>query len=183
MEFPIADDAFVARFADEDEGGLIPAAGGEVAVEAVVAGVDFAIGKPFGERRVPFEALGERLEPMQLLDGELRPELIGIGLRPFAESAIGVGTLHLCMANEIVARRIGRLVAHGIRQGPVYRRGWRLRAAVKNSARSVAILAHFFSPIKIEKGEADPVGRRACEVDAEVTDSKQRHVTKLRGGF
>ena len=51
----------------------------EVAIEAVVAGVDLAADEPLGVRLVPDEHLVPRLEPVQRL-GLLGPEALGIVL-------------------------------------------------------------------------------------------------------
>jgi hypothetical protein len=132
VELLIGDDAHVTGLAFENNGGLGAAAGLQVAIEAVVASVHFAIGKPFREGRIPDEGFGERLEPMQLADGQFRPELSRIGLGAFAKRAIG-GALHLRAAGESGARRIG-YIAHGDWQRPVYRRGGGREQAVKTLA-------------------------------------------------
>jgi hypothetical protein len=63
VEFLIGDDALVARLAFPDDGGLVLARSGQVAVDAVVADVGLASGEPLGERRVPLEDVRPFLEP------------------------------------------------------------------------------------------------------------------------
>ena len=52
VQLAVADHALVARLADPDVGGLVAAAGREVAVEAVDRRVQLAVGEPLEERRV-----------------------------------------------------------------------------------------------------------------------------------
>src|SRR5262249_22563865 len=53
------------RLALPDEGGLVLAWPGQVAVEAVIADVDLAAGEPLGVRLVPHQDLVPALEPVQ----------------------------------------------------------------------------------------------------------------------
>ena len=69
--------ARIARLAFPDDGGLVAPRGMRVPVHAVVGDVELSAHEPFGPRRVPFQHLLPRREPVQIL-GLLRPEAFGI---------------------------------------------------------------------------------------------------------
>ena len=59
--------ARIARLAFPDDGGLVAARRMRVAVHAVVGDVELAADEPFGPRRVPFQHVLPRREPVQAL--------------------------------------------------------------------------------------------------------------------
>ena len=92
VQILVAQHAGVARLAFPDDGGLVLAGGGQVPVEAVVAGVELAADEPLRERLVPLEHLVPGLEPVQALGG-LPPRTLRD--RPWP-SATGARTLPAC---------------------------------------------------------------------------------------
>ncbi len=86
VEVPVGEHAPVAGLALPDDGGLVALAGLDVAVAAVVAGVDLAADEPPGVRRVPLQRLLPGLEPVQPLGGVL-PEADRVLPGPFADLA------------------------------------------------------------------------------------------------
>ena len=62
-EHLIGQDARVAGLAFPDESDLVAAPVGQMAIEAIVGGVDLAADEPFSERKIPFEDFIVRLEP------------------------------------------------------------------------------------------------------------------------
>ena len=83
----------VARLADPVVGDLVAEAVGDVPVEAVVADVELAAGEPLGERQVPLERGVERLEPVDALAGQPRPERLEVrlGLEVEVGGRVGLG--------------------------------------------------------------------------------------------
>ncbi len=73
VQFLVGDHALIAGLAFPEDGDLVLARGGEVAVEAVVGGVDLAAGEPLGEGRVPFEDVGPLLKPVRAPARPVRP--------------------------------------------------------------------------------------------------------------
>jgi len=65
VEFLVGDDALVAGFAFEDDGGFILAGGFGVALDAIVGDVELAAGEPLDEGRLPVERLVEGFEPVE----------------------------------------------------------------------------------------------------------------------
>src|SRR4051794_26311711 len=81
----------------------------QVTINAVVRRVDLAPEEPFGFRRIPFECFDERLEPSQLLGGQISPESFRVGLGFLVQRAIRVE------APDVRSRReLGRWVESGL---------------------------------------------------------------------
>src|SRR5205085_1891921 len=76
----------------------------QVAVEAVIAGVDFAAGKPLGMGLFPVEDFAPFPEPMQLF-GLLRPEAFRIVLGLLPELLIFVPALDRRLGAKLPRRR------------------------------------------------------------------------------
>ncbi len=101
MQLGVGEGLDVARFAFENEGGLVAHRPDKMTIQAVDAGIDFATDEPLREGLLPGENLLPFLEPGQLLLGGLAPELIGIGER---------GLVHLLVLLEIAHERgLGKL--------------------------------------------------------------------------
>jgi hypothetical protein len=81
VQFGVGEAANLAGFAFPDERGLLGALaagfGIDVAIEAVVAQVEFAADEPLGPGQIPLEDLVPGLEPVQLA-GHAGPECLGI---------------------------------------------------------------------------------------------------------
>ncbi len=95
----------------------------EMAIEAVVGDVELAAGEPFGVRRIPFESVRWRLEPVKQL-GLLGPECLGIFGGARVHLAVFLERFDVCALAEICRRRNGFLVEnvriefqHGSSQG------------------------------------------------------------------
>lgn len=99
----------------EDDGGLVTQARLDVAVQAVVGGVEFAVLEPLEERGVRFvQRLGERLVPGQELLGQSGPVTLVVVLRLGAQLVIGrsaanVGSTGEGLGNGILLALIGGL--------------------------------------------------------------------------
>ena len=82
VQIGVGDVALLALLAAPVEGDPVAVAGLDVAIEAVVGGVDLAVREPLVERRVGVvEVLGRLLEPVQvlgLLDPPALPVLLGL---------------------------------------------------------------------------------------------------------
>src|SRR5205807_758041 len=74
-EVGVGDVLAVAVLTHPMERDLVAPAGLDVAVEAVVRGVELALLEPLGPRRVPLEHRLPRLEPVELLGPALPPGL------------------------------------------------------------------------------------------------------------
>ena len=83
----------VARLADPVVGDLVAEAVRDVPVEAVVADVQLPAGEPLGERQVPLERGVERLEPVDALTRQPRPEglEVRLGLGVEVGGRVGLG--------------------------------------------------------------------------------------------
>ena len=77
LKLAVGDDAFVAGLALPDDGGLVFAGAGGVAVHAVFTDVELAAVEPFRVRGLPIEHFGPRFLPNQFLC-LTRPELVGL---------------------------------------------------------------------------------------------------------
>ena len=82
LEVGVGDRPGVARLADPVVRDLVAEAALDVPVDAVVGDVELAADEPLGERQVPLEGRVERLDPVDALAGERRPEglVVGLGL-------------------------------------------------------------------------------------------------------
>ena len=80
LEVGVGDRPGVAGLADPVVGDLVAEPALDVPVDAVVGDVELAADEPLGERQVPLERRLERLDPVEPLAGEIRPEGLGIGL-------------------------------------------------------------------------------------------------------
>ncbi len=82
-EHLVGQHARVAGLALPDQRCLVAARSVEMAIEAVVRGIDCAADEPLRMREIPFEGFAERLEPMQIARA-VRPEFFRIagGLAP-----------------------------------------------------------------------------------------------------
>ena len=80
VELLVGEDADVARLAFPDDGGLVLAGAGEVPVETLVTGVEFASREPLGLGHLAFHRGVEVLEPVEVFLGELAPEARGVVL-------------------------------------------------------------------------------------------------------
>ena len=90
VQLLVADHALVARLADPDVGGLVAAAGREVAIEAVHRRVQLAVGEPLEEGRVGVvECLGRLAVPRELVERARHPEAHGIGLGLGVQGVVG----------------------------------------------------------------------------------------------
>ena len=130
LQLGVGDGAGVTDgLADEVDGDLVAAAGLDVAVHAVVGGVELAADVPLRERRVgPVEDLGEGLGPgqaLRLLGPEalavLRGGVVGVG------GEVGVlrevrGRLEAAVLLEQVRQGLVVLLAHCV--SPARRGGW-----------------------------------------------------------
>ena len=81
-QFGVGDRARVARLALPMERDLVAAAGGDVAVEAVLRHVQLAADEPFRERQLPVEDRVPRLRPLHQIGGLARPEALVVAGQP-----------------------------------------------------------------------------------------------------
>ncbi|XQU70162.1 hypothetical protein OJJOAM_002893 [Cupriavidus sp. H18C1] len=85
----------------EHDRDLVGVAVLEIALQAVVRGVQLAVLEPLVERRVALvQHLGEGLGPDQLLAGMARPEAFVVALGLFAQRAVGVHAGNGCALGE-----------------------------------------------------------------------------------
>src|SRR5674476_350051 len=112
VQLLVGDHALVARFAFPQDGDFVLPRGGEVAVNAVIGGVDLAAGEPFGEGRIPLENVGPLLKPVQLLFGQFAPKLLGIFGGSLVKGAIALHPLHGRLLDEFRRRRVDVCVGH-----------------------------------------------------------------------
>src|SRR5207245_778406 len=95
-----------------DNRGLVLSAFQNVAIEAVIADVDFSADKPLGVRLLPFKDLVPRLEPEQSL-GLIGPESLRIVLGPLPELLVLGHRLDCGGPREIGGRwKNARLLEH-----------------------------------------------------------------------
>ena len=87
----------VLGFALPDDGGLVAAAVGQVAVQAVGRDVQLAVGEPLdlGGDHVGFKHLGERLVPGDQLARALGPEALGVFVGLFVQGLVLGHGLHV----------------------------------------------------------------------------------------
>src|SRR5262249_12701730 len=109
-----------ARLAFPQDGDLVTERSGEMAIEAVVRGVDLTADEPFGVRFVPLKDAIPAFEPVQPL-GLGGPEAVGsvVGLLPqglVLDEALDVG-----LSGEVGRRRKGTVFLENA--GNVRRRG------------------------------------------------------------
>ncbi len=91
MQLAIGDARDRAIVGLEDHGDLVGVAVLQVALEAVVRGVELTVLEPGVERRPGFvEDLGEGLVPQQVLVRQARPEAFVVALGLGAQGAVGV---------------------------------------------------------------------------------------------
>src|SRR6185369_16903225 len=107
----VGDHALVAGLALPENGDFVLAMGKEVAVDAIVRGIDLATHEPLGKRRIPFENVGPLLEPGKFLLGQGSPKLFGILRRPLVQLAVAFHSLNQCILDE--TRTGGIYVGHG----------------------------------------------------------------------
>ncbi len=112
VQLLVGDHALVAGLAFPKNGGLVFPCGREVAVDAIIGGVDFAAGEPLGEGRVPLEDVGPLVKPVELLRRELAPELLGLCGGSLIEGAIALDALHVRLLHEFRGRRVDVCVGH-----------------------------------------------------------------------
>src|SRR5262249_34184863 len=87
VQILVAEHADIAWLTFPDDGGLVFASSRQMAIEAVVRGVELASGKPLGVRLVPDQDFVPALEPVQGL-GLFRPKSIRIVLGALAEPLV-----------------------------------------------------------------------------------------------
>ena len=91
QQVPVGDGAgLVDRISDPVEGDPVAVAGFNMAVHAVVGGIDAAADEPFGERQVPLEHLVPMSVPRQLLS-LFGPPPLRVGGRLGIDARLGVG--------------------------------------------------------------------------------------------
>ena len=106
VQLAVADHALVAGLADPDVGGLVAAAGREVAIEAVHRRVQLAVGEPLEERRVGVvQPLGRLAVPGQLVERARHPEAHRVGLGLGVERFVGDTGARLELAGGGKTRR------------------------------------------------------------------------------
>jgi hypothetical protein len=137
VEVPVGEGALVAGLALEDERRLVAARAVHVAVEAVDARVERAVGEPPRVRRRPVEGAGERARPLELAR-QARPERLGVARRLVVDRGVAGDGLR----PERLGRREGAglgeegfEVGHGGREdgGSGRRRGRARRRADRNA--------------------------------------------------
>src|SRR5580765_6704688 len=106
MQFLIGDGSLVSRFTFPEDRDFVFARSGQVTVETIVRDVEFRVGEPAREGRIPFEDLGPLLEPVNLARGDLTPEGFGILLGSAVEVQVTFHALDVSFANEVVTGRI-----------------------------------------------------------------------------
>ena len=115
-QFAVGDLADLGVVGLEDDRDLVAQAGLDLAVEAVVRGVQRAVVEPLEERRVAVvEHLGEGLLPAQQLTRLARPEGLVVGLGLGTERVVGVHARHVGGLRESGGRGVQVVVggAHG----------------------------------------------------------------------
>jgi len=109
VQFLVGEHALFPRLTFPDDGGFIFARRRQVTIQAVIGDVGLASGEPFGERRIPFEHARPGFEPVDVLCGEVGPELCRIFLSAAIQVAIFIERLD--------ARFRGKLCRRGIHCG------------------------------------------------------------------
>ncbi len=113
MQFLIGDGTLIAGLAFPNECGLVLTRCREMPVQAVIAGINFATGEPFGRWRVPFKRLRKRTKPSEFLPAHIAPEGFRVLLRAFVQIAILLDTVYLCMGNKVRTGRVNFRITHG----------------------------------------------------------------------
>ena len=103
-EHLVGQDARVAGLALPDQRGLVAARGVEMAIEAVVRGIDRTANEPFRIREIPLERLAERIEPMQVVRA-FGPERVGVILSALAQGLVLVEIFDPRALTELSGRR------------------------------------------------------------------------------
>ena len=108
----IGDEALIARLALPQDGDLVLAVRGRVAIQAVVGEIHLGAREPARERRVPFEHLGPFFEPVDFLFGDLGPERFGILFRAAVQVAILFDAFDVGAAYKFTAGFVNDFCAH-----------------------------------------------------------------------
>src|SRR6185503_13815482 len=112
MQLLISQGTLVTGLAFPQNRDLVLARSGQVAVEAVVRDVEFRIGEPACEGRVPIEYLGPFLKPVNLAFGDFTPEGVRILLGSAVEIEVAFHALDVGFADEFFAGRVDGRGAH-----------------------------------------------------------------------
>ena len=119
MQLLIGQSANLARLALPDDGGLVLAAGLDMAVDAVVGEVELSPYKPLSPRAVPLQHPVPLFEPVQLA-GHARPEFIRIVYRLFVQAFIFVHAFDVRLLAELGWRgELSLLLQDGVDVGGV----------------------------------------------------------------
>ena len=121
QQFPVGHLPDLAVVGLGDDRHLVAEAGLDIAIEAVVRSVQFAVGEPLVERRIRFiEDLRERLLPRHMLAGEPRPVARVVPACFFAQRPVGVHAGNRGLLDEF-GRRLKKLngIILGHRTSPV----------------------------------------------------------------
>ena len=89
-EHLVGQHARIAGLALPNQRGLVAARTVEMAIEAIVRGIDRAADEPLRMRKVPFERFAERLEPMQVARA-FGPESFGVGVGAMVQRLVFAG--------------------------------------------------------------------------------------------
>ncbi|MPM68675.1 hypothetical protein SDC9_115609 [bioreactor metagenome] len=102
----VSDLGDLAAVGFEDDGRLVLHGRAHVLVQAVGAGVEFAVGKPLKEWCIGFvERLGERLGPLNILARQSSPEALEVFFRLLAKRLVSGHTGHVGSLHKTFGRR------------------------------------------------------------------------------